>query len=131
MEQYPLFSGVDEDEIDVEDAFGEHDVEYWVRAGNRLIPATEEQVAAIREHEALRRLTRWQRLEAAQAEQAQQAEQASRRTAGRGFRVRWLVGAMLRRSFTRAGQEAEIALPAARAERIDTGAAPTDAGRRL
>lgn len=47
------------EEPDVEDAFGEHDIEYWVWSGSRLVPATTEQVAAIREHEALCRLPSW------------------------------------------------------------------------
>jgi hypothetical protein len=48
------------DEPDVEDAFGEHDIEYWVWRGHTLIPATPEQAVALREHEALARLARWQ-----------------------------------------------------------------------
>jgi hypothetical protein len=43
----------DKRELDVEDAFGEHDIEYWVWSGNRLVPATPEQTALIREREAL------------------------------------------------------------------------------
>lgn len=49
-----------EGELDVEDAFGEHDISYWVREGNRLVPATPAQIAAIEEHEKLLRLA-WQR----------------------------------------------------------------------
>lgn len=37
--------------LDVEDAFGEHDIEYWVPRGNRLVPATEEDIAHIQEWE--------------------------------------------------------------------------------
>lgn len=47
-------------ELDVEDAFGEHDIEYWVWDGNRLIPAPPNKLARIHELEALDRLT-WQR----------------------------------------------------------------------
>jgi len=54
-------------ELDVEDAFGEHDIEYWVRRGNRLVPATAEDVAHIQEYQreliAGARLERWQREE--------------------------------------------------------------------
>lgn len=47
-------------ELDVEDAFSEHDIEYWVPRDGRLVPATPEQVMIIREHEALLRLPYWQ-----------------------------------------------------------------------
>lgn len=45
-----------EGEIDVEDAFGEHDIAYWIREGQRLVPATPTQIATIQEREALLRL---------------------------------------------------------------------------
>lgn len=122
MDQYPPFAADDEDELDVEDAFGEHDVEYWVRAGNRLVPAVPEQVATIREHEALRRLARWQRLEAEQARHAEQVSCAAR--------VRWLTAA-IRRAFAPISQGAQVEMPDAPAERIDTGATSRDAGRTL
>jgi hypothetical protein len=48
----------DDQEPDVEDAFGDHDIEYWVWRGNKLVPATDEQVALLREREALARLAR-------------------------------------------------------------------------
>lgn len=52
-------------ELDVEDAFGEHDIEYWVRRGNRLVPAAAEDIAQIREWErelaAHVRLEQWRR----------------------------------------------------------------------
>lgn len=35
-------------EIDLEAAFGSHEIEYWVRKGNALLPATEREIAAIR-----------------------------------------------------------------------------------
>jgi hypothetical protein len=54
-------------ELDVEDAFGDHDIEYWVRQGNKLVPATEDEVAQIHEWEheapARTRLAVWQRTE--------------------------------------------------------------------
>ncbi len=46
-------------EVDVEDAFGEHDVLYWVREGNRLVPANPTQIAAIQEYEMRLRLAVW------------------------------------------------------------------------
>src|SRR5215469_12970872 len=59
----PIWS--DDDEPDVEDAFGQHDIEYWVWRGHTLIPATPEQAAALREREALARLARWQQAQCA------------------------------------------------------------------
>jgi hypothetical protein len=59
MDTLPPIWG-DDDEPDVENAFGEHDIEYWVWRGHTLIPATPEQAAALREREAFARLTRWQ-----------------------------------------------------------------------
>jgi hypothetical protein len=51
-----------DDDLDVEDCFGEHNVEYWVRRGNRLVPATADEVARIhaweRERNMLVRLER-------------------------------------------------------------------------
>lgn len=51
-----------DDDLDVEDCFGAHDVEYWVRRGNRLVPATANEVARIhaweRERTTLARLER-------------------------------------------------------------------------
>jgi len=41
-------------ELDVEDAFGEHDIEYWVRRGNRLVPATHDDLARIQAWESER-----------------------------------------------------------------------------
>ena len=49
----------DEGELDVEDAFGEHDIAYWVWSGTRLVPATPDQIATIREREARERLRVW------------------------------------------------------------------------
>ncbi len=46
-------------EVDVEDAFGEHDIIYWVREGNHLVPANPTQIAAIHEYEARLRLAVW------------------------------------------------------------------------
>ena len=54
----------DDAKLDVEDAFGDHDIEYWVRRGNKLVPATEDEVAQIheweRESSALARLPLWE-----------------------------------------------------------------------
>lgn len=57
--QTPVHRAETECDIDVEDAFGQHDIIYWVREGNRLVPATPTQIAAIQEHEALLRLAVW------------------------------------------------------------------------
>lgn len=54
----------DDVELDVEDAFGDHGIEYWARHGNRLVPATDDEVAQIheweRESSALARLSLWE-----------------------------------------------------------------------
>jgi hypothetical protein len=63
MDILPPFWG-DDDEPDVEDAFGAQDIEYWVWRGHTLVPATPEQAAALREREALARLARWQQVQA-------------------------------------------------------------------
>jgi hypothetical protein len=63
----PAFGGeqpLDDVELDVEDAFGDHSIEFWVRKGNTLVPATNDDVAQIREWEreakARARLAAWQ-----------------------------------------------------------------------
>ena len=57
----------DDVELDVEDAFGAHNIEYWVRRGNKLVPATADEVAQIheweRESSARARLALWTRAE--------------------------------------------------------------------
>lgn len=55
----------DWDEADLPDPWdGDHTIEYWVWNGERLMPATAEECAAIQERERLqsarRRLARWQ-----------------------------------------------------------------------
>jgi len=51
--------------LDVEDMFGDHDIEYWVRKGPKLVPAMEDEIAQVQEREresaALARLALWQR----------------------------------------------------------------------
>ena len=58
----------DDAELDVEDVFGDYNIEYWVRKGNKLVPASEDEVAQIHEWEreasARARLARWKRAEA-------------------------------------------------------------------
>ena len=55
------------DVVDLDDAFGEHHIEYWVRKQNALVPATERGIAAIRawerEHTAALRLERLKQVE--------------------------------------------------------------------
>lgn len=58
-------------ERDIEDAFAEHDIEYWVWDGNRLIPAPPSKLALIRKSEALRRLDRWKASEEHKAQGTQ------------------------------------------------------------
>jgi hypothetical protein len=54
----------DDVELDVEDAFGDHTIEFWVRKGNTLVPATDDEVAQIheweREAKSRARLAAWQ-----------------------------------------------------------------------
>ncbi|HEX8032929.1 MAG TPA: hypothetical protein VF510_03740, partial [Ktedonobacterales bacterium] len=54
-----MYTAQTEGEVDVEDAFSEHDIAYWVRDGDRLVPATPTQIAAIQEHETQLRLAAW------------------------------------------------------------------------
>lgn len=54
LERSPEREHDGEDAVDVEDAFGAHDIEYWVRRGDRLVPATEEDIARIRAWESQR-----------------------------------------------------------------------------
>lgn len=57
----------DDVELDVEDAFSDHDIEYWVRKGNKLVPATDDEIAQIREwgreSSALVRLALWKHMQ--------------------------------------------------------------------
>ncbi len=132
MERFPLsfFSDGDielDDEFDVEDAFGEHGIEYWVCASNRFVPATAEQIAAIREYEALDRLGRWKRLEARRNQGTARAKRHVRRLARRVARFSWLA-ALVRHMFARSGRGARTATVITSDQRADTGATPTDAG---
>jgi hypothetical protein len=61
-------------ELDVEDAFSEHDIEYWVWRGNRLVPATTAQIVIIHEIEAARRLQAWAAREAQLAQARRRRE---------------------------------------------------------
>ncbi|HLZ25534.1 MAG TPA: hypothetical protein VKQ30_25705 [Ktedonobacterales bacterium] len=72
--------------LDVEDAFGEHDIEYWVWCGVKLVPATPEQVARIRDHEALLRLQAWK----AHAEQLTRSRERKERAGWLTARLRVL-----------------------------------------
>lgn len=70
----------DTDELDVEDAFGEHDIEHWVRKGNKLVPATEEEIAHIQERE--REQTAYLRLARLKEEAQQQTDRWPARLRG-------------------------------------------------
>jgi hypothetical protein len=48
----------DPSELELDDAFGEHSIEYWVWSGKRLVPATAEHIATIHEMEERLHLTR-------------------------------------------------------------------------
>ena len=127
MDHAPRPSQEDESELDVEDAFGAHDIEYWVRSGSRLVPATPEQIAAIREREGLRRLGRWQHIE---QQRTQMATRAARRTARRAAWTEPIVrcAALLRQLTKPSGAEPRVETHIEPVERIDTNASPTDAG---
>ena len=55
-------------EFDVEDAFSDHSITYWVPQGGRLVPASVHQIAAIegdlRVERQARRFKRWEEAEA-------------------------------------------------------------------
>lgn len=77
MNNLPPPPSGNEGELDVEDAFGDHDIEYWVWSGNRLVPASPDQIALIREREALLRLQVWAaRKQPAQRDQSRPRESA-------------------------------------------------------
>lgn len=61
----------DDAALDVEDAFGEHDIEYWVRKGHRLVPATEAEIAQIQEREC-ERVAAWRLARLKEAERLDQ-----------------------------------------------------------
>lgn len=63
MDDIPQFPDCDPNELSLDDAFGTHDIEYWVWSGTQLVPASPEQVALLREYEAMWRLEYWQRSE--------------------------------------------------------------------
>jgi hypothetical protein len=49
-----------EGDYDVGDAFGEHNIEYWIYDGTRLVPASPAQAEQLRDLDARRRLELWQ-----------------------------------------------------------------------
>lgn len=63
FEDFGMFERPGPGELDVEDAFGQHDIEYWIWHDNRLIPASPDTAARLRELDALHRLRAWQRME--------------------------------------------------------------------
>jgi hypothetical protein len=84
-------------ELDVEDAFGEHDIEYWVWSGNRLVPATPEQTALIREREALSCLRAWKVIQTSHAHDRAHTEPTGRLFAWlRGLPARALLSLVAR-----------------------------------
>lgn len=127
MEPFPPSAFDDGDELDVEDAFGEHDIEYWVRSGGRLVPATPEQVAELRESAARRRLDRWQRLAVQAVSEGVPPDRRHASSFASLFVSRAATLAL--RVFKHPSQAAWIEASREPAERVDTSAAPTDAGR--
>jgi hypothetical protein len=63
LEDFETFERPGPGELDVEDAFGAHHIEYWIWHNDRLIPASPDRAARLRELDALHRLHSWQRLE--------------------------------------------------------------------
>lgn len=55
--------GSEEDAYDVGDAFGEHNIEYWVYDGTRLIPASPDEQERLREWEQRILLEQWKAIE--------------------------------------------------------------------
>lgn len=51
--------GSEEDAYDVGDAFGEHNIEYWIYDGKRLVPASPDEQERLREWEQRSRLEQW------------------------------------------------------------------------
>ena len=64
MDDWRIVASADDDhntgDYDVGEAFGEHDIEYWIYDGKRLVPASPDEAERLRELEAWPRLTRWQ-----------------------------------------------------------------------
>ncbi|GAC1447035.1 MAG: hypothetical protein PVSMB4_01090 [Ktedonobacterales bacterium] len=105
-EEFGLFERPGPGELDVEDAFGAHDIEYWIWHDNRLIPASPDTAARLRELDALHRLHAWQRMER-DVRRGTRRTALFRRAAGRLRTVaRWTLGrgAILGRRASR-GQE--------------------------
>jgi hypothetical protein len=83
LEAFADFELPGEGAIDVEEAFGEHEIEYWVWHDNRLIPAPPDKLARIQELEALQRLDEWR------AAQERERRSAQRRAGLAGVRRVW------------------------------------------
>jgi hypothetical protein len=98
------------DDLDVEECFGEHDVEYWVRKGNRLVPATEAEVERIRAWER-------DRMTLARLERRKEEERRRRSVIYRLRAVvrRWIPNASRRQRLERHPKSAEPPAPDQRA----------------
>ena len=47
MRELPPMPDCDPSDFEVDEAFGDHNIEYWVWSGKRLVPATAEQIETI------------------------------------------------------------------------------------
>lgn len=70
-------------ELDVEDAFADHNIEYWIWHNNRLVPASPDRAARLREIDALHRLDSWKLLE-------QETQRRARRAARYRRVLEWI-----------------------------------------
>ena len=70
MHALPPIPDCDPSEWELDEAFGEHNIEYWVWSGKRLVPATAEQLVTIHEIEERLHLTRRQSVEESASQQA-------------------------------------------------------------
>jgi hypothetical protein len=63
MQKLPPMPKCDPSELELNDAYGDHNIEYWVWSGKRLVPATPEQVVVIHGIEQRLNLTRREAIE--------------------------------------------------------------------
>jgi hypothetical protein len=71
-----------EGDYDVGEAFGDHNIEYWIYDGQRLVPASPDEEERLRDWWAMRRLETWQEQERERARTAARRVQWARFTAG-------------------------------------------------
>lgn len=103
---------------DVGDAFGEHDIEYWIYNGTRLVPASPDETERLREYDAWPRLALWQARERHQMRWAPWREYRRRLTQRAMLITAWLKQAHTRvpwprRVYLRPGDQQTAAPPPA------------------